>query len=28
MRHKEDEQRLGDGGAVFEALYEYFKRKR
>ena len=28
MRHKEDEARLGEGGAAFEALYEYFKRKR
>jgi hypothetical protein len=28
MRHKEDEARLGDGAATFEALYEYFKRKR
>ena len=28
MRHKEDEARLGDGAAAFEALYEYFKRKR
>ena len=27
MRHKDDESRLRDGGAVFEALYEYFKRK-
>jgi hypothetical protein len=28
MRHKDDGARLADGGAVFEALYEYFKRKR
>jgi hypothetical protein len=28
MRHKEDEARRRDGGAVFEALYEYFRRKR
>jgi hypothetical protein len=28
MRHKEDEARIRDGGAAFEALYEYFKRKR
>ncbi len=28
MRHKEDEARLRNGAAVFEALYEYFKRKR
>jgi hypothetical protein len=28
MRHKDDDLRLRDGGAVFEALYEYFKRKR
>ena len=28
MRHKEDDARLRDGGAVFESLYEYFKRKR
>jgi hypothetical protein len=28
MRHKDDEARLRDGGAVFESLYEYFKRKR
>jgi hypothetical protein len=28
MRHRDDEARLGDGAAAFEALYEYFKRKR
>jgi hypothetical protein len=28
MRHRDDEARLRDGGAAFEALYEYFKRKR
>jgi len=28
MRHKDDEARLTEGGAVFESLYEYFKRKR
>jgi hypothetical protein len=28
MRHPDDEGRLRDGGAVFEALYEYFRRKR
>jgi len=28
MRHKDDEARLRDGAAAFEALYEYFKRKR
>jgi len=27
MRHKDDEGRLRDGGEVFEALYEYFRRK-
>jgi len=27
MRHREDEGRLREGGAVFESLYEYFKRK-
>jgi hypothetical protein len=27
-RHEEDEGRLREGGAVFESLYEYFKRKR
>ena len=26
MRHKSDEERLRDGAAAFEALYEYFKR--
>jgi len=28
MRHEEDEARLRDGAATFEALYEYFKRTR
>jgi hypothetical protein len=28
MRHKDDEARLRDGASAFEALYEYFKRKR
>jgi hypothetical protein len=28
MRHKADEARIRDGGAAFDALYEYFKRKR
>ena len=28
LRHEDDEARLRDGGAVFESLYEYFKRKR
>src|SRR5262245_37200308 len=28
MRHKEDEARLRDGAAVFDGLYEYFRRKR
>lgn len=28
MRHKEDEARLREGGAVFEALYEYFRRTK
>ena len=28
MRHPDDEARLRDGGVAFEALYEYFKRKR
>lgn len=28
MRHKEDEARLAEGAAVFDSLYEYFKRKR
>jgi len=27
MRHEEDEARLRDGATVFEALYEYFKRR-
>ncbi len=28
MRHKEDEARLRDGATAFDALYEYFKRKK
>jgi hypothetical protein len=28
MRHQDDEARLRDGGAAFEGLHEYFKRKR
>ena len=28
LRHKEDEARLAEGAAVFDSLYEYFKRKR
>jgi hypothetical protein len=28
LRHQDDDSRLRDGGAVFEALYEFFKRKR
>jgi len=28
MRHKDDDARLHDGSAVFEGLYEYFKKKR
>jgi hypothetical protein len=28
MAHKSDEQRLARGGAVFDDLYEYFRRKR
>ena len=28
MRHKDDDARLREGGAVFESLYEFFKRKR
>src|SRR5262245_6840517 len=28
MRHKDDEARLDDGAAAFDALYEYFKRTR
>ena len=28
MRHKDDEARLRDGAAVFEGLYEFFRRKR
>jgi hypothetical protein len=28
MRHADDEARLRDGAAAFEALHEYFKRKR
>jgi hypothetical protein len=28
MRHKDDEARIRDGAAAFEALYEFFRRKR
>ena len=28
MAHKEDETRLSRGSAVFDDLYEYFRRKR
>ena len=28
MRHKDDEARIRDGGAAFEALYEFFRRKK
>jgi len=28
MAHKDDEARLSRGAAVFDDLYEYFKRKR
>jgi hypothetical protein len=28
MAHKDDESRLARGTAVFDDLYEYFKRKR
>ena len=28
MRHKDDEARIRDGSAVFEALYEFFRRKK
>jgi hypothetical protein len=28
LRHKDDEARLRDGAAVFDGLYEFFKRKR
>jgi hypothetical protein len=28
MRHADDEARIHDGGALFDSLYEYFKRKR
>jgi len=27
LRHRDDEPRLRDGAAVFEGLYEYFRRK-
>jgi hypothetical protein len=27
LRHKDDQARLADGGSVFEALYEFFRRK-
>ena len=27
MRHQDDETRLSEGGAVFDSLYEYNKRK-
>jgi hypothetical protein len=27
MAHKDDENRLARGAAVFDDLYEYFKRK-
>src|SRR4029453_13675541 len=28
MRHKDDDARIRDGSAAFEALYEYFRRQR
>jgi hypothetical protein len=28
MRHQDDEARLREGGALFESLYEYFRRKK
>ena len=28
MRHEDDEARLAEGAAVFDSLYQYFKRKR
>ena len=28
MRHPDDAARIGDGSAVFEGLYEYFRRKK
>ncbi len=28
MRHQDDEARINDGSAVFEGLYEYFRRKK
>ena len=28
MRHPDDVARIDDGSAVFEGLYEYFRRKR
>ena len=27
MTHRDDEERLARGSAIFEDLYEYFKRK-
>jgi hypothetical protein len=28
MRHKDDEARIRDGGAAFEALYEFYRRRK
>ena len=28
MAHREDEERLSRGSAVFEDLYEYFRKKK
>ena len=28
MAHENDEERLTRGGAIFDDLYEYFRRKR